>query len=143
MIRVSENILLQDSEVQYQFVRASGPGGQNVNKVASAAQLRFDVAHSPSLTPAIKQRLQKLAGRRLSSEGILIIAARRYRSQEMNRSDALQRLLDLIRKAEVEPKVRKKKTISQAAKRKRLAEKRRRSEKKRARQDSSSFSDTE
>ena len=99
MIRVNEQIALDDREIVEDFIRASGPGGQNVNKVASAVQLRFDVARSPSLPDDVRLRLRKLAGRRMSREGVLVIEAARFRSQARNREDALDRLLDLIRQA--------------------------------------------
>src|SRR3569832_494968 len=99
MIRVNAQIELDEREIQEDFVRASGPGGQNVNKVSTAVQLRFDVAHSPSLPEPVRVRLMALAGRRLTQEGILILEAERYRSQRRNRDDALERLLTLIHKA--------------------------------------------
>lgn len=99
MIRVNAQIELDEREIQEDFVRASGPGGQNVNKVSTAVQLRFDVARSPSLPDPVRVRLMTLAGRRLTQEGILILEAERYRSQRRNRDDALERLLALIREA--------------------------------------------
>jgi len=99
MIRVNAQIELDEREIQEDFVRASGPGGQNVNKVSTAVQLRFDVAHSPSLPEPVRVRLMALAGRRLTQDGILILEAERYRSQRRNRDDALERLLALIREA--------------------------------------------
>jgi len=99
MIRVTDSIELDEREIHEDFVHASGPGGQNVNKVATAVQLRFDVARSPSLPEAVRVRLIALAGRRLTREGVLIIEAERFRSQKRNRDDALQRLLELIRTA--------------------------------------------
>lgn len=99
MIQVNAEIALDEREIQEDFVRASGPGGQNVNKVSTAVQLRFDVVQSPSLPNAVRERLIKLAGRRLTQDGVLIIEAERYRSQRRNRDDALARLIDLIREA--------------------------------------------
>lgn len=99
MIRVNAQIELDEREIQEDFVRASGPGGQNVNKVSTAVQLRFDVAHSPSLSDYVRERLIKLAGRRLTQDGVLIIEADRFRSQRRNRDDALERLIALINEA--------------------------------------------
>ncbi len=104
MINISPNILLEEQEIQFDFIHAAGPGGQNVNKVASAVQLRFDVLHSPSLSPDIKNRLIKLAGKRISADGILIIEAKRFRTQDQNRNDALARLAALIQQASQPPK---------------------------------------
>jgi ribosome-associated protein len=97
---------LPDTELQFQFIRASGPGGQNVNKVASAVQLRFDAAGTQALTPAVKARLRALAGSRMTAEGALLIVARNHRTQEANRREALQRLEDLLARASIEPKKR-------------------------------------
>src|SRR5665811_155736 len=108
MIEVTSSVRIDDSEIQLDFIRASGPGGQNVNKVASAVQLRFDVLHSPSLEPEVKERLAKLAGSRMTEDGVLILDARRFRTQEQNRIDALARLVALIQQALVPPKVRRK-----------------------------------
>ncbi|NIR61968.1 MAG: aminoacyl-tRNA hydrolase [Gammaproteobacteria bacterium] len=134
MIRATRDITLGEDELEVRFVLASGPGGQNVNKAATAAQLRFDAARSPSLPEDVRARLLKLAGKRATKEGTVVITARRYRSQERNRQDAIDRLVALIRKAAVKPKPRRKKKASPAAKRKRLEEKRRRSERKRMRE---------
>ena len=133
MIRVTKHINLDESEIEYRFVRASGPGGQHVNKAATAVQLRFDVANSPSLPDDVRYRLIRLAGRQVTEEGILIIDARRYRSQERNRQDATDRLLQLIRSAASRPKVRRRTRPTRAARERRLEEKRRRSETKRRR----------
>ena len=133
MIRVTSTIQLNEHEIDFDFVRASGPGGQNVNKVATAAQLRFDVAGSPSLPEEVRERLKKIAGNRIHADGILVIEARRYRSQARNREDATRRLVELIREAAQKPKPRRKTKPPAAAKRRRLEEKRRRSQTKRKR----------
>jgi ribosome-associated protein len=126
MIPVTDTITILESEVHFEFIRASGPGGQNVNKVASAVQLRFDVARSPSLPDDVRRRLVRLAGRRMSDEGVLIITARRFRSQDRNRQDAVDRLIKLIRKAAETPRVRRKTKPTPGSKDRRLEEKRRR-----------------
>ena len=135
MIQITPTLALDDSEIDIEFVQAAGPGGQNVNKVATAAQLRFDVAHSPSLPDDVRARLTQLAGKRLSAEGILIINARRFRTQERNRQDARDRLIDLVRQAATPPPVRRPTRPSRAARQNRLEAKRRRSETKRLRQE--------
>ena len=108
MIRITDNIIINEKEIKEDFIRASGPGGQNVNKVATAVHLRFDVRNSPSLPENVRRRLIRLAGRSITSEGILIIKAGRFRTQDRNRQDAIKRLADLIRKASVIPKTRRK-----------------------------------
>ena len=133
MIEITASIKLEESELQYDFVRASGPGGQNVNKVATAVQLRFDIWNSPCLEQAVKERLVQIAGSRVSGDGILIIEANRYRSQEQNRQDALQRLIRFIGLAARQPKQRKKTRPTRQSKERRLEGKRRRGEIKRLR----------
>jgi ribosome-associated protein len=103
MIPVTRSIALDEREIEESFIRASGPGGQNVNKVASAVQLRFDVRRSPSLPEAVRERLERLSGSRLTRDGVLVITAQRFRTQERNREDALDRLVELIRRAAVAP----------------------------------------
>lgn len=124
MIKVSPELYVDETELSFSFVRASGPGGQNVNKVSSAVELRFDVAGSPSLPQALKERLKKLAGRRLSSDGVLLIDAHRFRTQGLNRKDAIARLASLLAAAAVEPNTRKATRPSRAAREKRLQTKR-------------------
>lgn len=126
MIRLTRSISIDEEEIREVFVRASGPGGQNVNKVSTAVQLRFDVANSPSLPDGVRERLARIAGRRMTEDGVLVIDARQFRTQLKNREDARQRLVELVRKAAVPPKKRKKTRPTRASKEKRLESKRRR-----------------
>jgi ribosome-associated protein len=133
MIEITPNIQIDESELTEDFVHASGPGGQNVNKVATAVQLRFDAAGSPSLPPDVKDRLNTLAGSRMTKEGVLIIDARRFRTREKNREDALNRLVDLIRRAAVPPRPRRPTRIPLGVKEDRLENKHRKAQKKEGR----------
>lgn len=127
MIQVTPSIAIDDSEIEESFVRASGPGGQNVNKVSTAVELRFDVRRSASLPNEVAIRLMKLAGSRLTQDGVIVITAQEHRSQSRNREEALARLAELIRQAEVRPKVRRATRPTKASKERRLASKERRS----------------
>jgi len=122
-IEVDKNICLQENEISMEFVRASGPGGQNVNKVATAVKLYFHIGQSPSLPEAVKTRLHSLAGKRVNNDGFLIIDARRFRTQEANRRDAVERLVKLIAQAAAVPKTRRPTRPGKAAKARRLDEK--------------------
>jgi ribosome-associated protein len=126
MIRITHHIAIDESEISESFIRSSGPGGQNVNKLATAVQLRFDVRNSPSLPDEVRARLERLAGRRLTREGVLIITAQRFRTQERNRDDALERLIELVRAATVRPVVRRPTKPTFASKVRRLEGKKRR-----------------
>ncbi len=117
-----------DSELSLEYIRSSGPGGQNVNKVATAVQLRFDIANSPSLASDLKGRLIRLAGKRATADGVLIIEAKQFRTQEKNREDAIERFYELIQKASVKPKPRQKTKPTRASKEKRLEGKKKRGE---------------
>ncbi len=133
MIPVTDTIAIDESELEESFVRSSGPGGQNVNKVSSAVQLRFDARHSPSLPNDVAVRLMRLAGKRLTKEGVIVIVAQRHRDQIRNRAEARERLFELIREAAVKPKVRHVTKVPKAAKKRRLEGKKHRSDIKRHR----------
>ncbi len=133
MIKIATDISIDEKEIKMDFIRASGPGGQNVNKVASAVQLRFDVYGSPSLPDDVRKRLILVARNRINEDGILIIKAGRFRTQNHNRQDAIDRLIDLIYKSTIKPKKRLKTKPSVASKRRMMEDKRRRSKRKRMR----------
>jgi ribosome-associated protein len=135
VIEITPLLSLDEDEVKFDFIRASGPGGQNVNKVSTAVQLRFNLKNSASLPEDVRQRLIRLAGKRLSEDGVLLIEARRFRTQAQNRQDALDRLAALIRRAAAKPKLRRPTRPSLASKRRRLESKRRRSEIKKLRRE--------
>ena len=126
MIRIDHRISIDERELEERFIRASGPGGQNVNKLATAVQLRFDVRHSPSLPAQVRTRLELLAGRRLTRDGVLVINAQRHRTQERNRQDALDRLIALIQRAAVAPVPRRRTKPPAGARERRLQSKKRR-----------------
>lgn len=132
-MRVTRSITIDETELTERFILASGPGGQNVNKVATAVELRFDFANSKSLPEAVRARLAALAGKRLSTAGVIVITAQRFRSQPRNREDARERLAALIRDAATPPKLRRPTRPSRAAKRRRLEDKRQQSTRKRER----------
>jgi ribosome-associated protein len=133
MIEITPSLQIDERELQIDFVRASGPGGQNVNKVATAVQLRFDV-NASSLSEDVKARLIRLAGNRITAEGVLLIEAKRFRTQEQNRADAIQRFAELVRKSLVKPKTRRKTKPTKASKEERLKVKKKRGEIKKIRQ---------
>ena len=127
MIRVSNTIAIDEGEIAESFVRSSGPGGQNVNKLSTAVQLRFDVRHSPSLPGDVRARLERLAGRRLTRDGVLVITAQQHRTQGRNRQDALDRLIGLVRQAAVRPVPRRPTKPTKASRERRIEHKKRRS----------------
>ncbi|MBD3347823.1 MAG: aminoacyl-tRNA hydrolase [Candidatus Eisenbacteria bacterium] len=132
-MRVTRRILIDESELAEDFIRSSGPGGQNVNKVASAVQLRFDVASSPSLPEDVRRRLTRIAGNRMTKDGVLVIEAKRYRTQERNRKDARERLAALVRRAAVRPRKRRRTRPTRASRERRIKEKKQRGQRKRQR----------
>ena len=134
MIEVSPTLAIDEREIQETFVRAEGPGGQNVNKVSTVVQLRFDVLHSPSLSQHVKERLTQIAGSRMTKEGVLVIIARRFRTQVQNRDDALEQLKDLLRRAEIRPKAHLKTRVPLGQKKRRREDKTKHGEKKKLRQ---------
>ena len=134
MLHITRNIAINENEITFSFIRSSGPGGQNVNKVATAAQLRFDVKNSSSLTEAVKKRLIRLGGSRITDDGVLTITAQRFRTQERNRIDGLSRLTTLIRKSANPPKLRRKTQPPKKSIEKRIQDKKSRSRIKKLRQ---------
>ena len=126
MIRITDSISIDEDELEERFIRASGPGGQNVNKLASAVQLRFDARHAPSLSDDVRARLEGLAGRRLTQDGVVVITAQRHRTQERNRQDARERLFALIRAAAVPPVPRRPTKPTKASRQRRIEAKKHR-----------------
>ena len=120
MIRITNRITIDDAEIEESFIRSSGPGGQNVNKLSTAVQLRFDARHSPSLPEDVRTRLERLAGKRLTREGVIVITAQRHRTQERNRQDARDRLVELVRQAAVVPVKRRPTRPTRASRERRI-----------------------
>ncbi|MGD9769377.1 MAG: alternative ribosome rescue aminoacyl-tRNA hydrolase ArfB [Pseudolabrys sp.] len=139
MLRITDQIAIDEREIEEQFVRSSGPGGQNVNKLETAVQLRFDVRRSPSLPDGVRARLEKLAGSRLTRDGVLVIIAQRHRTQERNRQDARDRLVELVQRAAVVPKRRRPTRPTAGSQKRRLESKKRRGTVKGLRQAKPSF----
>jgi ribosome-associated protein len=141
MLIITPDLVIPESEIEEKFIRSTGPGGQNVNKVATAVQLRFDVQHSPSLPETVRARLLRLASKRVTAEGVMVIEAHRFRTQEENRQDARQRLAALIQKAAVAPKPRRPTKPTAAAQARRLDNKRRQSQRKHLRRSNPDHND--
>jgi ribosome-associated protein len=139
MIRITDTISIDEAELEESFVRSSGPGGQNVNKLSTAVQLRFDVRRSPSLPNDVALRLMRLAGKRMTKDGVLVLIAQNHRTQERNRAEALDRLIDLVRQAAVRPVPRRATKPTKASKQRRIEGKKRRSNIKALRQGKPSF----
>jgi ribosome-associated protein len=139
MIRITAKISIDEREIDESFVRSSGPGGQNVNKLSTAVQLRFDVRHSPSLPPDVAERLERLAGARLTRDGVLVIIAQRHRTQVRNRQDALDRLIDLIRRAAIPPVTRRPTRPTMASRKRRIEGKKHRADVKKQRRAAPAF----
>jgi ribosome-associated protein len=139
MIRITDTISIDESEIEESFVRSSGPGGQNVNKLSTAVQLRFDVRRSPSLPNDVAIRLMRLAGRRMTKDGVLVLIAQNHRTQERNRAEAMERLVDLIQQAAVKPIARRATKPTKASKERRIEGKKRRSGIKNLRQSKPSW----
>ncbi len=133
MLFITPTLVIDDSEIEERFVRASGPGGQNVNKVSTAVELRFDAARSPAIDDRVRQRLRAIAGSRMTADGLVVIDARRHRTQARNREDARERLVELLREAATPPKRRRKTRPTLASKDRRAEGKRRRAETKEGR----------
>ena len=139
MIRITDSISIDEAEIEESFVRSSGPGGQNVNKLSTAVQLRFDVRHSPSLPNDVAIRLMRLAGRRMTKDGVLVLIAQNHRTQERNRAEAMERLVDLVQQAAVKPIARRATKPTKASKERRIEGKKRRSGIKNLRQSKPSW----
>jgi len=141
MLKITDTIQIDEHELYFEYTRASGPGGQNVNKVATAVQLRFDIANSSSLASDLRERLIRLSGNRANADGILLIEAKRFRTQEQNREDAIHRFSELVKKASERPKTRHKTKPTKGSKEERLKEKKQRGAIKKSRQNNLSFED--